>query len=102
MFLAFIVNLGWFYSQTESEKIWNHVPVQTHCSHDGAACELVACVQGGNDGAKGAAKNPLTSTCPLMNEKGHANDMNQICYSQIADVDIWDSFLLSSEINWKT
>lgn len=36
-----------------------------------------------------------------MNEKGHANDMKQICYSQIADVDIWDSFLLSSEINWR-
>lgn len=40
--------------------------------------------------------------CPLVNEKRHANDMNQICYSQIADVDIWDRFLLSSEINWKT
>jgi len=55
--------------------------------------------QGGNDGAKRAAKNPLASTCPLVNEKGHANDKNQICCSQIADVDIWGSFLLSSENN---
>lgn len=83
-------------------KMWNHVPVQTHCSHNGTACTLVACIQGGNDGAKKAAEASLASTCPLVNEKGHANDTNQICYSQTADADIGNRYLLGSEIDWKT
>lgn len=76
-----------------------HLPVHTHYSHDGTTGKLVAGIQGCNDGAERPPKHPLSSPGPLVNKKGHSDDVDQISHSQVADVNVRNSFFPRPERN---
>lgn len=96
---------GWTWGSTDDSKLCQdiskslHLPVHTHNSHDGTAGKLVAGIQGCNDGAEKPPKNPLSSPCPLVNKKRHSDDVDQISYSQVADINVRNSFIPRPERN---
>lgn len=76
-----------------------HLPIYAHYSHDGTTGKLVAGIQGCDNSAEKASKNPLSSPGPLMDKKRHSNDVDQISHSQVADINVRDCFFPRSERN---
>ena len=92
-----LLKLGWPWGSTGTSKLgWDiseslHLPVHTHYSHYGMTGKLVAGIQGCDDPAERPPKHPLSSG-PLVNNKWHSNDVDQISHSQATDKNIRNHF----------
>lgn len=80
-------------AQGKLTPISYYSPVQADSGHDGCTGHLIAVVQGGDDGAEGAAKHPVPPPRPLVDQEGHDRHVDHISHGQVTDVYVWNGLL---------